>query len=80
MPTSNPRVNVMLDPPLYEAVSRLARRDRVSLSTKMKDLVKDALELQEDLVLAALAEERERTFARKPALSHEQAWGRRRGR
>ncbi len=80
MPTSNPRVNVMLDPSLYDAVSRLARRDRVSLSTKMKDLVKDALELQEDLVLAALAEERERTFAREPALSHEQAWGRRRGR
>ncbi len=67
----------MLEPRLYEAISRLARRDRVSLSAKTKDLVKDALELQEDVVLAAVAEERARTFARESALSHEQAWRRR---
>lgn len=77
MPTKNPRVNVVLELPLYEAISRLARRDRVSLSAKMKDLVKDALGFGEDLALADLANKRARTFARKSALSHEQAWGKR---
>ncbi len=78
MPTHNPRINVVLEQPLYLAVERLARRDHVSLSTKMRDLVREALELQEDARLAALAEQREKTFARKAALSHEHVWGQRR--
>lgn len=74
MPTTNPRVNVVLGRRVYDAVARLARRDRVSLSGKMKDLVKDALELQEDTALVELAEARRRTFSRQAALSHEQVW------
>lgn len=80
MPTRNPRINVVLERPLYRSVERLARRDRVSLSAKMRDLVREALELVEDAGLAALAERREWSFMRKSALSHEQVWGRRRTR
>lgn len=80
MPTRNPRINVVLERPLYRSVERLARRDQVSLSTKMRDLVREALELAEDAGLAALAERRERSFTRKSALSHEQVWGRQRTR
>jgi len=77
MPTSNPRINVALERQLYRAVEHLAARDHVSISTKMRDLVREALELQEDIRLAALAERRERSLTHKAALSHERVWRRR---
>jgi hypothetical protein len=80
MPARNPRVNVVLERPVYERVAKLANRENVSLSTKVRDLVKDALELQEDLVLTAVAERRERTFTRQTALKHDQVWGNKRHR
>ncbi|MBI4562051.1 MAG: antitoxin, RHH family protein [Candidatus Rokubacteria bacterium] len=74
MPAKNPRVNVVLERPLYEALSRLARRDGTSLSLKARDLLRDALETYEDLVLNRIAKERERTFDRSRALSHREVW------
>lgn len=76
MPTKNPRVNVVLERPLYEVLRRLAKRDRISVSSKVRDLVSRALETEEDVALAALAEQRERTFNRGRGLSHEQVWRR----
>jgi hypothetical protein len=74
MPAKNPRVNVVLERPLYEALSRLARRDGTSLSLKARDLLRDALETYEDLALDRIAAERERTFDRTSALSHREVW------
>ena len=47
MPAKNPRINVVLDAPLYNQVQFLAGKDGVSLSTKVRDLLKEALELKE---------------------------------
>jgi predicted DNA-binding protein len=77
MPAKNPRVNVVLERPLYDALGRIARREGTSLSTKARDLLRDSLEEYEDLALAAIAEERERTLGRSRGLSHEAVWGRR---
>ena len=74
MPARNPRVNVVLERPLYDAVRRLARRDSISVSSKVRDLVGRALETEEDIALTALAERREQTFNRGKALSHQQVW------
>jgi len=74
MPTKHPRVNVVLEQPLYQALSRLDQRDGVSRSLKARDLLKAALEIEEDVVLVGLAEKRERSFDRKKALTHAQAW------
>lgn len=74
MPTSNPRVNVVLERPLYETLRRVAKRDGVSLSLKVRDLVREALEASEDVVLDELAHERERSFERAKALSHKEVW------
>lgn len=74
MPTKNPRINVVLEKPLYNNVERIARRDGVSLSLKVRDLVKEALEMEEDIALASIAGEREKTFTRKKALSHDEVW------
>jgi hypothetical protein len=80
MPTKNPRVNVVLERPVYDALGRIARRDGASLSTTARDLLRAALEMQEDRFLTAVAEERERLFDRTRALSHEAVWSNRRKR
>ena len=74
MPAKNPRINVVLDPPLYKNVQFLADKDGVSLSTKVRDLLKDAMEIQEDIYLANIAEEREKSLDVNEALSHEDTW------
>lgn len=74
MPARNPRVNVVLERPLYDAVRRLARQARVSVSSKVRDLVARALETEEDVALTTIAERREQTFDRERALSHQQVW------
>jgi hypothetical protein len=74
MPAKNPRINVVLEKPLYHTVERLASRDGVSLSLKVRDLVKEALEIEEDIALSAFAEKRERTFTKTNALKHHEVW------
>lgn len=72
MPAKNPRVNVVLERPIYDALGRLARRDRTSLSTKARDLLREALETYEDVGLAKIAAERD--FEASTGLSHEEIW------
>ncbi len=74
MPARNPRINVVLDASLYKNVQFLAKKDGVSLSTKVRDLLKEALEVQEDIYLASLAEGRKNTWDESRALSHEDTW------
>jgi predicted DNA-binding protein len=74
MPTKNPRVNVVLETPLYNRVEHLAKRDGVSLSLKVRDLIREALEMEEDVALAVFAEKRERTFSKTKSLKHDEVW------
>ena len=74
MPTKNPRINVVLEKPLYQEVQYLAKKEGVSLSLKVRDLIKEALEAYEDLFLAGFAETREATFIRSEALTTEETW------
>src|SRR5437773_4178154 len=76
MPAKNPRVNVVLERPMYDALGRLARREGASLSTKARDLLRDALETHEDFVLGEIAAERERTLDRSKTLTHDAVWRR----
>ncbi len=72
MPTKNARVNVVMEKPLYAAVSEIAKRQGLSMSMTVRDLVREAIELQEDQALAIFAETREAS-SMKP-LSHEDVW------
>lgn len=74
MPAKNPRVNVVLDPPLYEKVQFLAEKDGVSLSTKVRDLLRESLEIQEDVYLSDFASERDKSFNKSKSLTHEEVW------
>jgi hypothetical protein len=74
MPSVNPRVNVVLEKPLFMTLKKLAAKDGVSLSTKVRDLIREALEEYEEAFLVSVAQERARTFKRAQALTHEQVW------
>ena len=74
MPTKNPRVNIVVEPPLYSVMHDLATSEGISLSTIARDLIREAIDLREDVALAALADTRMKTFDRKVALSHEDVW------
>ncbi len=73
-PTKNPRINVVLEKPLFDSIKRLAKKDGVFLSLKARDLVKEALELQEDIGLLNFAEKREGSFCKAKALKHSTVW------
>jgi len=62
MPSQNPRINVVLNNLLYQDVRLLAEKDNVSLSAKVRDLIKEALEIQEDIALSGFAESREKSW------------------
>ena len=74
MPSQNPRINVVLDNLLYQDVRLLAEKDNVSLSAKVRDLLKQALEIQEDIALSGFAEKRESTWNDSKALTHDDVW------
>lgn len=74
MPTQHPRLNIVIEGPLYQSLSRLARRDGVSLSLKARDLIREALELQEDIHWEKVAVARSKTFHVRTALSHKDVW------
>ncbi len=75
MAAKNPRVMVVLDPPLYRWLRRSARADGVSLSLRLRDVVREAFELQEERYWAREGERRLRAFRRGKAVSHAHAWG-----
>jgi hypothetical protein len=74
MPTKNPRVNIVVEPPLYNVMQDIATNEGVSLSTVARDLIREAIELREDVALADFTDTRMKTFDRKKALSHDDVW------
>lgn len=73
MPTTKKRLNITLSEEMDKDIQALARREKVPKATITAKLIREALELQEDTVLAALAEERMRTHTGQ-WLSHEEVW------
>lgn len=74
MPTKNPRLNVVLEPSLYKGLDKLAQRQGVSLSLAARDLIKEGLEIHEDMYWQEVARKREKTFSYKKSLSHKDVW------
>ncbi|MCK9363551.1 MAG: hypothetical protein M0P74_08135 [Syntrophales bacterium] len=74
MPAKNPRVSIVVEPPLYSAMHDLAAIEGLSMSTIARDLIREAIDLREDVALAAFGDARMKTFDRKAALSHDDVW------
>lgn len=70
MSTKSPRVNTVLEQPLFQAVETLAKQDGVSLSQKVRDLVREALDLVGDQGLEAIVRRRRKAGRRQGWVSH----------
>lgn len=72
MPTTKKRLNITLSPDLEKALMKIARRDRVPGATKAVELLRIALEIEEDSVWEMLANERGDNP--KDYVPHSKAW------
>lgn len=72
MPTKNPRLNVVLDESLYKIIEEIAEKEGKSLSVIAKELLEDAIEKHEDLLLSQKAMKREASS--KKVIPHDDAW------
>lgn len=72
MPTQNPRINITLDQKFAGIIAKLAKRDDMSVSSKAKEMILRALELDEDAYFSELAENVEKRTTKW--VSHEDAW------
>jgi len=71
MPTAKRRINLTVDDTLYKELEKIQDiRGAPSLSSVVIELTREALELQEDLYFARIAEEREN----ESVLTHEEIW------
>ena len=73
MPTTKKGINITLPHDLEISIISLAKRDTVAVSKKATELIKLALELEEDDFLNNLAEERMKDKKAK-YYSHKKAW------
>ena len=73
MPTIKPRINITADKDVERSLVAAAKRDGVPMAAKAAELLRLALELEEDLALGQIAEERLRSKNIK-WVSHKAAW------
>ncbi|MGQ0665102.1 MAG: hypothetical protein ACT4P2_16275 [Pseudomonadota bacterium] len=66
------RINIVLDPELRAVIAGLARRRKASVPAVVVELIRDAVERHEDLLLARLATQRERQS--RKTVRHDKAW------
>ncbi len=72
MPTVKTRINLSVPDDINTALKMLAHRAHVPVATQTLDLLRRALEADEDNVLLEIAESRERRKGRM--ISHASAW------
>ena len=73
MSTIKRRINISVSKEVDHALRRIAVREHVPQATIASNLLKIALEIEEDVALDALARHRDADGAKY--LSHEKAWG-----
>lgn len=72
MPTGNPRIQVMLDAETDGLLASLAAQQERSISATAATLIREALELHEDLLLSKHGDAR--VAKTKKWVSHADAW------
>ena len=58
MPTKKTRINISIPKNLNQLLTTLAKRDDVPVATKALELIKTALEIEEDAMLSKVANQR----------------------
>jgi hypothetical protein len=73
MATTKTRINITADADVEEALRRSAKRACVPVAAKAAEFLRLALEIEEDLMLASVADNRLQDSSR--FIKHEKAWG-----
>jgi hypothetical protein len=74
MPTKNPRVMVVLEPPLQRWLKMNAEKQGISVSSMIRDIIRDTYRESENEQWVKEGEARLATFDRRKAVSHNDAW------
>ncbi len=74
MATTKRRLNISLSPEVDSLIKEIAKRDRVPEATKVAELLKISLTLEEDKALSILGESRLKQPGKK--ISHDDIWAR----
>jgi predicted CopG family antitoxin len=72
MPTKNPRINITFEEATAGLLNSLAKQEHKSVSSLAKELILEALERREDMVLSSLAKVRDEQNVKK--IKHDDAW------
>jgi len=72
MDGKNPRINVTFEEPTAGLIATLAQHEHKSLSSVVRDLALEGLELREDLYLSKVAQKLDIDNAK--TYSHDEAW------
>ena len=73
MATTKQRINITVEPDMGEALLASARQDKVPVASKAHDLLRLALEIEEDLAWAKLVNHRLKM--KGTIVSHKKTWG-----
>lgn len=73
MATTKRRLNITLAPEVEKLITQIAKRDRVPEATKISELLKISLLMEEDRAFGLLAEKRLKEKGTK--LTHVEVWG-----
>lgn len=72
MSTLKKRVSISLSAPVEDILAKLARRDEVPQATKAAELIRMAIEMEEDQFFDLIASKRDEKGAK--FASHKKAW------
>jgi len=72
MPTTLPRVNLTVPKEINKILFQLAKRDQMSVSAKTLELIKQAIEIEEDEMLIKIADKRLKD--KRPLVPFERGW------
>jgi hypothetical protein len=75
MPAKNPRISAVVDTGLWKWLRAKAKREGISLSLVVRDILMRVRAEEEEEYWAASGEERLDSFSRDEAVSHDDVWG-----
>ncbi len=74
MPAKNPRISAVVDLGLLKWLRSIAKREGISVSLIVRDILMRVRDEEEERYWAAAGEERTESFSRDEAVEHEDVW------
>ena len=68
------QIKISLEQPVYTLIKELAKINGQSIAMETRRLLNEALEIEEDVALTSFATEREVSYNKSNALTHNETW------